>query len=168
MFSSAITAESGSFTLALLPIELGGEVFGAAELLIPRSGRDLSTKEIKLLTAVINQAAIALENAQLFEDTLQRERFFAALGRVTLAMNQTIDLSAVLTLICRESLSLFDVDGAYIWQKQGDRLVGVAARGCKEEQFVGSAASIADKDVFAPAIASGGRGEYCNYYQSQT
>ncbi|MGB3716388.1 MAG: GAF domain-containing protein [Candidatus Promineifilaceae bacterium] len=162
------TAESGSFTLALLPIELGGEIFGAAELLIPRSGRDLGAKEIKLLTAVINQAAVALENAQLFDDTLQRERFFAALGRVTLAMNQTVDLSAVLTLICRESLSLFGVDGAYIWQKQGDRLIGVAARGFQEEQFVDSVASIVDEKVFASAIASRGRGEFCNYYQSQT
>jgi PAS domain S-box-containing protein len=162
------TAETGSFTLAVLPIELGGESFGAAELLIPRSGRDLGAQEIELLTAVINQAAVALENAQLFDDTLQRERFFAALGRVTLAMNQTVDLSAVLTLICRESLSLFGVDGAYIWQKQDDWLIGVAARGYREEMFVDSAAAIADKEVFASAIASGGRGDYCNHYQSQS
>ena len=164
----AQTAGLGSFTLVLLPMELGGKVIGIAELLIPRDKKDIGAKEIRLASDVLNRSAVVLENAQLFDETSQRERFLAALARVTLAMNHTIDQSAILPLICRESMSLFDVDGAYIWQKQGDMLFGVAASGYMEKQFIGAAASVSRAEVFAAVIAQNGRGNYCNQDQSQS
>ncbi len=133
------------------------------------------------MTTIASQAAVAVENARLveetitrseelrtlFEDTFQRERFFAALGRVSLAINATFDLPTVLNLICNESLSLFNVDGAYIWQRQEENLVGIADAGHAQVDFVGTMIGPDEDFVFASAVAASGEGTFSNNFKRE-
>ncbi len=82
-------------------------------------------------------------------------------------MRQTSDLPELMALICRECSALFEVDGVYVWQKQAEELIGIAACGYKEQNFVGSYA-LATDDVFASVVARQGRPQFSNDYQQKT
>lgn len=116
--AALLTTPAGTnATIALFPINLREELFGFVAL-VGTPQFQLDESQTKLLEAVINQAGTALETARLFEDTFERERFYAALGRVSLAINATLDLPTVLNLICRESLAIFKVDTVYTWRRR--------------------------------------------------
>ncbi len=117
---------------------------------------------IEFVETMANMATTAIGNAQLYQDTIQRERFYGALGRVTLAINATVDLATLLSLICKESQELFRVDGAYIWQKQDDTLTGVAGEGHAKDDFIGTELKISEKKMLASAVAAEGVGLFSN------
>ncbi len=117
---------------------------------------------IEFVQTLANMATTAIGNAQLYQDTIQRERFYGALGRVTLAINATVDLATLLSLICKESRELFSVDGAYIWQKQDDTLAGVAGEGHAKDDFIGTELKISEKKTLASAVAAEGVGLFSN------
>lgn len=125
---------------------------------------DDATKEF--ISTLAKMATVAIVNARIYQDTLQRERFYAALGRVTLAINSTINLPTLLTLVCKESLGLFSVDGAHIWLRGDGKLLGQAAEGAAQAGLVGSKVDISDSFQFAATIAANGSGSYCNNFQT--
>lgn len=151
--------------VALLPLTIRGELFGVVEVVSRQSQGAYGREDLQLVTAVIGQASVTLENARLFQDTFQRERFFAALGRVILAINATADLPVVLDLICQESLSLFNVDGAYIWQMETGQLIGIAAQGHAAKEFRGAVVPLTDEDDFAATVASRKQGTFSNGFR---
>jgi len=55
----------GGVATMLMPLSTGGRVTGVLELISERSGRRFNESETKLLRAMANQAASALENARL-------------------------------------------------------------------------------------------------------
>ncbi|MGH2538442.1 MAG: GAF domain-containing protein [Candidatus Promineifilaceae bacterium] len=145
---------AGQTLRAILPLLIGEARFGGVVVEFQPEKDSLPPEELLLLEALVAEGAVSLERARLLQDTLQRERFLAAMGRVTLAINATVDLSRVLELICRESLRLFNAHGAYIWQMEGDSLVAVAAHGRASEQVVGERQPLGVK--LLPALAAAG------------
>ncbi|MAT97619.1 MAG: hypothetical protein CL608_10790 [Anaerolineaceae bacterium] len=147
----------------LVPIVLTGETYGFIHLL-SGNGRSPNTiqHETKLLAALVNQAATALEIALIFEDTYERERFYGAMGNVSLALNSSLDRETVLNLICSEGRRIFNVDGAYIWQHEADHFVGSAAAGHGADSFVGSTIATTDQASFVTQLAQSGEPTYLN------
>ncbi|MCA9916494.1 MAG: GAF domain-containing protein [Anaerolineales bacterium] len=147
----------------LIPLVLTGETYGFM-LLLNENGRPLSTTEPeqKLLTALANQAASALEIALIFEDTYERERFYGAMGNVSLALNSSLDRETVLNLICSEGRRIFNVNGAYIWQLEGDQFVGSAAAGHGAKDFLGTTISKDDAASFVAQLANTGEPTFVN------
>jgi signal transduction histidine kinase len=152
---------------AYLPVKAHGSVYGLVELSLGNRAAALTPSRRRLLEAVINQAAMAMERAQLFEDTIQRELFFAALGRVTLAINASVELPTVLDLICQESMSLFTADGAYIWQVSESQLVSLAGRGYARASVLGSVTALDDASLFPAAVVQTGVGVFRSDLQKQ-
>ena len=70
-----------------------------------------------------------------------------------------------MSLISSESLQVFGVDGAFIWQVTDDNLVGVAAYGSGIDAFIGSSFSLTDMDAFIPSIIQTGEPRYINNYE---
>jgi signal transduction histidine kinase len=149
------------FSYAVLPLILSEEIFGLVVVVVCDE-KPISEPEMQLLTALTNQAATALETALIFEDTYEREIFYNALGSVSMAINYTLDLQHVLSLICSESVRIFNVDGAYIWQLNGERFVGSAASGHGETEFVGTTVATGETDVFVTTIARSGEPTFLN------
>jgi GAF domain-containing protein len=85
-----------------------------------------------------------------------------ALGRVALAMNATLDLPALLDLICRESTVLFQVQTAFFWLLEGSELIGFAAHGEGREQWVGRRVLLADPITLGPRVIRERRPIYVN------
>jgi PAS domain S-box-containing protein len=159
-----LNLEYGVRSILMTPILYEGVVIGVITL----TSGDHNYFDDRLeafLQVLANQVAVAVGNAQMLQDTLQRERFYGALGRVTLAINSTVNLPTVLSLICRESLALFTVDGAYFWQVEGEELVGIAADGYAREDFIGSVVPLDHTEIFAADVAQRGEGLYANDYR---
>ena len=156
-------ATDESYSCVLVPIVLAEETFGIIRLVVRGEQSEIGAREMRLLTALANQAGTALETALMFEDTYERERFYNALGNVNLAINFTLERDTVLDLICSEGLRIFDVHGAYIWQLEGDFLVGSAAKGHGEKGFIDATIPMADANSFVAMIARSGEARYVNH-----
>jgi signal transduction histidine kinase len=158
-----IWATANDCLCTLIPLVLTGETYGFIYLL-SENGRLPNTvqHESKLLNALANQAATALEIALIFEDTYERERFYGAMGNVSLALNSSLDRETVLNLICSEGRRIFNVDGAYIWQNEADHFIGSAAAGHGAAQFVGSTIPATDQASFITLLAQSGEPTFLN------
>lgn len=161
-------AENETFTSAIVPLVLSGVTYGVIEIFTRDNGQNIGADELQLLAALSNQGGKALETALIFEDTYERERFYNALGSVSLAINFTLDLQTVLNLICRESLRIFNVDGAYIWEREGDHFVVSAAQGHGEKDSIGSAIPVTSTDSLLSQIVKSGQATYVNHVQGTT
>lgn len=145
----------------------------------PVNGRRPGAQMLQTIELFAQFAASVIENAQLVDETLarsreletilddvvERERFYSALGSVTLAINYSLDLEKVLNLICEESLRIFSVDGAFIWQEEAGRLVCRAAQGPGAEQLIGTAVPPTSAAAFLVGILQTGEPVYINYVQ---
>ncbi len=151
-----------SYTSIILPIILSEETFGVITIITCDEKQDITPRDIQLLTALLNQAATVLETALIFEDTYNRERFYNALGRVSLAINYTLDRATMLGLICQESLRIFNLDGAYLWQRENDQFIGSTAKGHGESFFADSIVPISDSEAFITHIFHEGHALYIN------
>jgi signal transduction histidine kinase len=146
----------------ILPIVLSESIFGVIVIINRNPEKSFTARDVQLLTALSNQANIVLESALLFEETYERERFYNALGRVSLAINYTLDQSALLSLICEESLRIFSVDAAYLWQRESDQFVGNTASGQEKHLFPASRVALTDDSAFVNLIYQEGRAVYIN------
>ncbi len=146
----------------IFPITIAEEPYGVIVVYAPTAAHVIRENKLRLLSALSNQANMALETAFIFEDIFDRERFYNALGRVNLAINFTLAETEILSLISGESLHVFNVDGAYIWQVTTDKLVGVAAHGHGADDFIGSSVLLVEQEAFVASIARTGEPRYVN------
>jgi GAF domain-containing protein/two-component sensor histidine kinase len=105
-----------------------------------------------LLTQIGQQLGVVMDNATLFEDTSRRVLLSTDIGRLSLAISTQLDRDAVLNLICRECISIFDVQGAYVWLIEQEQLVGIVAYGPGADQFRGQSLGL-DQTQLLPAYA---------------
>ena len=91
-------------------------------VLMRRSVRPFTEKQIELATTFADQAVIAIENARLFDEVQARTSDLAqsveelrALGEVTQAVNSTVDLETVLTTIVAKATELSNTEAGAIY-----------------------------------------------------
>lgn len=154
--------DSGERTAMIVPLVAGGRVVGALHM-----GSELAhafgfEEQLPLVARMANLTAIAIENARLFQQAIDRERFSAALSRVGQSVNAMLDMSSVLETICEESISILGVEGAYIWLVEGNELVGLAGRGPLSENFVGLRRSMSEPSMIAAAVIRERQALYVN------
>lgn len=97
------------------------------------------------------------------EITEREQRVLAeTLSRVGLALSETLDLPALLNMICRESVNLFQVNSAFVWLVEGDEMVGFAGHGYGREMFLGLRRPLSDQVTLAARIIRQNRPNYIN------
>lgn len=123
------------------------------------SGSDAASFE-----TLAGQMAVAIQNAQLFDEALQRERLSSALGTTGLALNATLDPTTILDVICREALRAFRVDGVLLWMvaRNGKKLVIEAAAGSHAEALIGTTVSLDNEDIVAVQVIHNQRASFVN------
>lgn len=105
----------------LIFLALSALMFGTLWLVVRRGDALLRANNVRL-----QQQQVALERGRLVE----------SLVPIGVAMGVSLDLERVLDLICRESHSLFQVDTALIWYRQGDELIARSAYGQASGEFL--------------------------------
>jgi signal transduction histidine kinase len=108
-------------TMLGVPLLREGEPIGVI-VLMRRTVRPFTDKQIELVTTFADQAVIAIENVRLFDEVQARTRELAhsveelrALGEVTQAVNSTLDLETVLSTIAAKAVQLSGTEGGAIY-----------------------------------------------------
>jgi len=99
--------------IASLPLRIGEHVRGVINVAFAQPHL-FNDDELRVLDLLSEQAAIALENARLFEETTQRAKQLAALNRIASAANRSLRLDELLEAIYREVTTLLSADALYI------------------------------------------------------
>jgi len=90
--------EGGIHSEVNVPLSTRGRVHGVLSTARYRK-QPFTSKEVELLTAISNQIAVAIENAQLYEKATERMREATALHRVSGTLMRTLNLDQLLESI---------------------------------------------------------------------
>ncbi|GBD99966.1 formate hydrogenlyase transcriptional activator [bacterium BMS3Abin07] len=125
----------GIRSILSVPLRIHDEVIGVLRMYtiepVKYTGDDL-----KFITAIAEQAAIAINNARLFERTVSREKeYLRVFQEVTRAVSSTLNLEEVLDLIVTKLPDVMGLKAATIrlLDETGKKLKLVAAHGLSEE-----------------------------------
>jgi PAS domain S-box-containing protein len=109
VMSAPLSAREGFRAFADLPLKRADRVIGilSAMFVNPHS---FSEPEVELLTALADQAAIAIENARLYtqtdEELRRRVEALSGINRVSLEVTTTLELGRILHVVLEESVRL--------------------------------------------------------------
>jgi PAS domain S-box-containing protein len=105
-----------------------GRVVGMLALASPQPGF-FTGHHAELLMAIASQAAVAIENARLYEESAERTRELSALLETSRSVATTLDLGELLGLIIERLRDVVDYAGCSIVTRDGDDMVILGARG---------------------------------------
>jgi GAF domain-containing protein len=84
-----------------VPIKLRGEVIGSVDVRAP-DNRKWEQDELDIVTAIIERAALSLENARLLQESQSRAAKEAKIGEVTAKIGSSINIRNVLQTAVQE------------------------------------------------------------------
>ena len=73
-----------------------------------------NSQQVNQLYAFANQAAVAIENARLFEEARNRARFLALLNEITRVAISAVNEEQTMQLVAEKIAKLFNADGAFL------------------------------------------------------
>jgi len=137
---------TGMSAYACVPLVARGRFEGALFVFDTRARPDVSA-HLPLLTALADQAAVAIANARLFESMEDSLRQTRALQRVTTTMATSLDLQEILGHALAAAMQLFAADraGIYLTDQQTGEVRCVASHGLSAEYLRRVAARYQDR-----------------------
>ncbi|HXX80877.1 MAG TPA: GAF domain-containing protein [Thermodesulfovibrionales bacterium] len=126
--------QEGIRSILSIPLRFGDEIIGVLRMYTSEPV-EYSSEEMKFVTAIAEQAAIAIVNARVFEKTVSKEKeYLRVFQQVTKAVSSSLQLSEVLALIVRTLPRVMNLKAATIrlLDDAGERLDLVAAHGLSE------------------------------------
>ena len=121
-----------------VPVVLRGVAYGNLYLTEKAGGEDFSEEDEELLTLLATQAAVAVENARLYEAATRWSRQLQSLNEVGNALATETDLDALLDLLARRLRELLDARLVVVLVPAGlDELRFIAAAGEGSGELVG-------------------------------
>jgi sigma-B regulation protein RsbU (phosphoserine phosphatase) len=99
--------------------------------------REWTEDDFSLAQRVVAQVAVAVENAHLYGQELEQEKFQRTMAEIASAVGSSVDLTQVLRAVGEQGMRLLDADAAYIWRLDdaSRELVSIASVGHKAEKF---------------------------------
>ncbi|HMQ54376.1 MAG TPA: GAF domain-containing protein, partial [Anaerolineae bacterium] len=110
-------------SLMAVPLLYGERVTGLVVLWRVASSGLFTKTELNFVVGLAQQAAVAIENARLFEQVHQQLHIAESLREVAVAISSSLDLAAVLERILQELGSVVKYDRASIFLRDGEELV---------------------------------------------
>ncbi len=101
-------------SLLAVPIISGEVVHGVLLVHESRQTYHFSADEIELVRTISNQAAIALQNARLYEETQTRLNEISAIYQISQALTATIDLDELLERLPEQLSAIVDTRNLYL------------------------------------------------------
>lgn len=128
-------AKEGIRSILSIPLRLNDEVIGVLRMYTAEPVK-YTEEDLKFVTAIAEQAAIAINNAHVFERTISKEKqYLRVFEDVTKAVSSTLELDEVLNLIVRKLPDVMNLKATTIrlLDESGEKLRLVAAYGLSEE-----------------------------------
>jgi PAS domain S-box-containing protein len=113
-----------TFNVLAVPVKRGQKLLGALYVNDYDVERRFDEADVRLATMFANQAAIAVENARLYEESRRRAEELAALYVISLELVAKTDLSELLPSVLQEAAELLgsDCGGVYLYDPQTEEL----------------------------------------------
>jgi len=118
-----------------VPLQARERVVGVLTLVHPQPGH-FTEEDLALLTAIADQAGIAVENARLYTAEQERSRFASTLQEIARSINSALEAEVVFAEVLEQLERVIRFDSASIWLLGQGRLRLVAARGFRDTQAV--------------------------------
>ena len=112
-----------------LPIMLRGVAYGNLYLTEKEGGQDFTDEDSELSQLLAAQAAVAIENARLYESSTRWLRQFESLNEIGNALSSELELEPLLGLVARRLHELVNAKLVMIALPDGDLLRVAAAEG---------------------------------------
>jgi two-component system, NarL family, sensor histidine kinase DevS len=127
-----------------VPIVLRGVAYGNLYLTEKEDGADFTGEDEELVTLLASQAAVAIENARLYESSRAWAHQLESLEEITAAMLSDIEPTRLLELIVEKMSELLDARFVAILTRAGEGWLEIAAaRGESGAQLMGHRLAIA-------------------------
>lgn len=112
----------------IVPLIVGNALIGILTLDETDRQRTFDPDQIELAHTITNQAAIAVQNAQLFQETVSRQHELAVLTEAGQALTSSLDLGTVARQAADAYVRSLDVEGCAIciYDRTHDSLQGLA------------------------------------------
>ncbi len=128
-----------------VPIMLRGVAYGNLYLTEKEGGHDFNDEDQELTTLLAGQAAVAIENARLYESSTRWSRQLESLNEVGNALATETDLDRLLELVARRLRELIGARLVMVLlPTDGDRLRIAAVAGDEAERLLGETLSATD------------------------
>ena len=125
----------GIRSILSIPLRFKDEVIGVLRMYTAEP-TEYSDEDLKFVTAIAEQAAIAIVNARVFEKMVSREReYLNVFQSVTKAVSSTLDVNEVIHMIVRKIPEVMSLKAATIrlLDDTGKKLLLVASYGLSEK-----------------------------------
>jgi signal transduction histidine kinase len=134
-----------------VPLMIGDQVLGVMAVQSYTTPRAYDQHDQNLLTGIASQAAIAIQNARLFEETERRRQDLAALYSADEELYRYLDQDQVLQALVDVAVDILQADKSslIVWDAGHEKLVVRAARGFSPETIA--------QMIFAPGEGTVGR-----------
>jgi ligand-binding sensor domain-containing protein/GAF domain-containing protein/two-component sensor histidine kinase len=121
-----------------VPLKVAGRVTGVLDCQSDRLNA-FDESDLTVMQSLANQAAIAIENARLYESSSRQVAQLTALQETNRAVASTLERDALLALIMEQATTLLQADGGMInlvdWEKREDEVVAFSGAAA---QFMGA------------------------------
>lgn len=117
-------------SLLYVPLSIKGQIIGVLGVNNKSVDRSFTEHDIELLQDLAAHAAIAIENARLYEESVLRTRELSTLVQAGEAANSTLAIDRVLSIIAGQLMAALDMAQCYIGEgrPRQDRLQTLAVR----------------------------------------
>jgi signal transduction protein with GAF and PtsI domain len=105
--------EEGIASLLAVPMLVKGKIIGVMRLLTSEP-RDFLMDDVEFACAVAEVGGQAILNAQLYETRLKELEFLKAIQEVSKAINSTLDLQKILSLLVKTATTSLDIKAAAV------------------------------------------------------
>ncbi len=107
----------------LAPLSIGGKVVGVITADQPERGA-FTPADLAILTALADQVAVAVQNARLFEETVERTQELSTVLEASSALSFTLDLDWVLYALGERLMAVTGADGCVIseWDRDSQEV----------------------------------------------
>ena len=114
--------------IVVVPMRARGAIIGTLGLFERRTSNPLTPKDTVWVQAIADRTALAVENAQLYEDAVKRLDRLAALQGVSLAVSASPDLRLTLKVILDQVTAQLKIDAAdVLLLEEPDNMLALAA-----------------------------------------
>jgi PAS domain S-box-containing protein len=98
-----------------VPLKWGDEIVGVVNVTDVGQARTFSDRDLRLLELFASQAAIAVKNAQLYQEQQRRNQQLLTLHETSLHISRRLDLGSVLEAIAGQAADLLDGHSAEVY-----------------------------------------------------
>jgi signal transduction histidine kinase len=137
-----------------VPIRVRDEVFGNLYLTEKAGGGEFDEDDESVVSALATAAGVAIENARLYQEARQRERWREASAEVSTSLLSGTAPAEVLELVARRAREICDATFATVALAEGEDLAVEVADGEHADLLIGRRAGI--DDVLAGPVFRGG------------